>query len=141
VYSTLSSNGRFAVAITIATVLSWLGEVVHNALELPGLTVLSPEASIPGAIAALLLAVYLFAPYTRVALWSLLFWGLLNLIGGGILSVLLLGIFPFAPAQNLQHYLTHVFYGAAELPLVLTTMVQLRRRRVSEPSGGGLWTP
>ncbi|MDA4127363.1 MAG: hypothetical protein OK452_09230 [Thaumarchaeota archaeon] len=136
-YSTLTMNGRFAVAITIATVLAWLGEVIHNVLELPGLTVLSPEASIPGVIAALLLAAYLFAPYPRVALWLLLSWGLLGLIGGGILSVLPIGIFPFTAAQNLQHYLTHIFYGAAELPLVLTTIIQLRRRRVSEPSGGG----
>jgi hypothetical protein len=109
--------------------LSWLGEVIHNAYELPALTVLSPEASIPGAIAALLLAAYLFSPYTRVALWLLLFMGLLNLIGGGIFSVLPLGIFPFAPAQNLQHYLTHVLYSVAELPLVLVTMIQLKRHR------------
>jgi len=66
VYSTLALNGRFAVAIAIATVLSWLGEVVHNALELPGLTVLSPEASIPGAIAAFLLSVYLFSPLSLI---------------------------------------------------------------------------
>ena len=125
-YSTLALNGRFAVAITIATALSWLGEVIHNALELPGLTVLSPEASIPGVIAALLLAAYLFSPYPRVALWLLFFWGLLGLIGGGILSVLPLGIFPFAPA-TLQHYLSHVFYGAAELPLVLISITQLKR--------------
>jgi hypothetical protein len=129
VYSTLASNGRLAVATTTATMLSWLGEVIHNAYELPALTVLSPEASIPGAISAVLLAAYLFSPYARVALWSLLLVGLLNLIGGGILSVLPLGIFPFAPAQNLQHYLTHVFYSAAELPLVLITTRQLKRHR------------
>jgi hypothetical protein len=140
-YSTLALNGRFAVAIAIATVLSWLGEVVHNALELPGLTVLSPEASIPGAIAALLLSVYFFSPYTRVALWLLLSWGILGLIGGGILSVLPIGIFPFSPAQNLQHYLAHVLYSAAELPLILTALIQLRRRRVSEPSREGPRTP
>ena len=140
-YSTLAWNGRFAVAITIATLLSWLGEVIHNALELPGLTLLSPEASIPGAIAALLLAAYLFAPYPRAAEWLLLFWGLLGLIGGGILSVLPLGIFPFTPAQTPQHYLAHVLYSAAELPLVLVTTVQIRRRRVSGSSEGGPWIP
>jgi hypothetical protein len=127
-YSTLALNGRAAVAITIATVLSWLGEVIHNALELPSLTVLSPEASFPGVISALLLTAYLFSPYQRVALWLLFFWGLIGLIGGGILSVLPLGIFPFAPAQTLPHYLTHVLYSAAELPLVMITAVQLKRR-------------
>ncbi len=107
--------------------MSWLGEVVHNAIELPSLTILSPENSIPGLVAALLLGAYLFLPGQRVAIFLLFGWGLLNMIGGGIISVLPLSIFPYAPAQTLTHYLAHALYTVAEVPLVVTSWKHAKR--------------
>ena len=100
---------------------------MHNAVELPGLTILSLETSIPGILAVFLFGVYLFSPSTRVSLGLLLGWGLLNLVGGGIISVLPLNFLPFAPPQTVTHYLMHVFYSVAEIPLILITVRLLRQ--------------
>lgn len=84
------------------TLLSWLGMVIQNAVELPNLPIYRLE--------------YLFP-----SLLSLLFflgWAGINLIGGAILSVIPLPIWPFAPEQSLGHYLSHVIDGLAQLPLI-----------------------
>src|SRR5437667_1527088 len=52
-YSCLDQTGRITVLLALATLFSWLGEAIHNAVELPGLTILSLETSIPGIVAAL----------------------------------------------------------------------------------------
>jgi sugar phosphate permease len=51
---------------------------------------------------------------------GLLCWGLLHLVGGGILSVLPLPFLPFAPEQSVSHYLFHAIYAWAQIPLVLS---------------------
>ena len=56
----------------------------------------------------------------------LLAWGLLHLIGGGILSVLPLEMLPFAPEQSARHYAFHGVYAAAQLPLILAMWARLR---------------
>ena len=126
-YSCLDQTGRITVLLALATLFSWLGEAIHNAVELPGLTILSLETSIPGIVAALFFGAYLFSPFTRLSLGLLLGWGLLNLVGGGIISVLPLNVLPFAPPQTVMHYLLHVFYGVAEIPLILITARLLRQ--------------
>ena len=126
-YSCLDQTGRITVLLALATLFSWLGEAIHNAVELPGLTILSLETSIPGIVAALFFGAYLFSPFTRLSLGLLLGWGLLNLVGGGIISVLPLNFLPFAPPQTVTHYLTHMFYSAAEIPLILITVRLLRQ--------------
>lgn len=55
-------------------------------------------------------------------------WALLNLVGGGILSVLPVRLFPFEPEQSLGHYGAHVIYAVAELPLVVVAARALRSR-------------
>src|SRR5437867_739313 len=87
-YSSMNRTGRITFMLALATMLSWLGEAVHNAIELPGLTILSIENSIPGIVAALLFGAYLLSPFKRASVGLLLGWGLLNLVGGGIISVL-----------------------------------------------------
>src|SRR2546426_10949228 len=82
-YSRLDQTGRITVLLALATLFSWLGEAIHNAVELPGLTILSLETSIPGIVAALFFGAYLFSPFTRLSLGLLLGWDLLNLVGGG----------------------------------------------------------
>ena len=125
--SSLNQTGRIIVLLALATLFSWLGEAIHNAVELPGLTILNLETIIPGILAALLFGVYLFSPSTRLSLGLLLGWGLLNLVGGGIISVLPLNFLPFASPQTVMHYLSHVFYSVAEIPLILITARLLRQ--------------
>jgi hypothetical protein len=59
----------------------------------------------------------------------------LNLVGGGILSVLPLGLFTFQPEQSLRHYAIHVTYGVAQIPLAVLAARALRRRGC--PAAGG----
>jgi len=77
-------------------------------------------------VVALLFVAYLFLPFKRTSLRLLLGLGALNLVGGGIISVLPLSFLPFMPAQNATHYLVHVFYSVAEIPLIMTTTKMLR---------------
>jgi len=123
----LSGRGGTAVSLALTTMFSWLGEVVHNAVELPLLTVLSPENSIPGIIAAILFGTFLFSPFIRASAALLFAWGVFNLVGGGIVSVLPLSFLPFAPAQTLTHYLAHLFYSVAQIPLLVVTSRLLRQ--------------
>ena len=52
--------------------------------------------------------------------------GLCQLVGGAILSVLPLPFLPFAPAQTVDHYLTHVILGITQIPIVVIPL-KLRR--------------
>src|SRR5688572_17742459 len=107
------------------TLLSWLGLAVHNMVELPGLTLLSPEYIIPG-----LLNLFLFLGWWKLCpRWImailLLGWALFNLIGGAVISVIPFGFLPFYPEQSLRHYFSHVVYGLAQLPLIITLIREL----------------
>ena len=52
-----------------------------------------------------------------------------ELVGGGILSVLPLGLFPFTPEQSLGHFGAHVVYAVAQIPLVLVAVIAIRMGR------------
>src|SRR2546428_13044880 len=104
----MNLTGRITVMLALATMLSWLGEAVHNAVELPGLTILSFENSIPGTEVALLFGAFLLSPFKQASVGLLLGSGLLNLVGGGIFSGLPLNFLPFAPAQTLTPSLAHL---------------------------------
>ncbi|WP_214322530.1 hypothetical protein [Nonomuraea sediminis] len=110
----------------VAIVLSWLGLVVHNFADLPGQTLLSPETAIPTA--GYVVAVLLWWRFRRVMSWVLLGWGWLQLVGGGIISVLPLPFLPFDPEQTLYHYAFHVLYGALQVPLLIMLTRYLRGR-------------
>jgi hypothetical protein len=129
-------TGSGWIAVTIgATVLAWAGFLLHNLADLPGQTPLSPESLLPTLVTVTLLALWL-APATRTAAaWALLAWSALNLIGGGILSVLPLGIFPFQPEQSWKHYAFHLAYTVTQMPLIwICTAWLLRSRRVDRRS-------
>jgi hypothetical protein len=106
--------------------LSWLGEYVHNLFELPQLTVLSPENSLPALTTAVLVAVWAQRPLRRAGTVLLLVWAALHLVGGGLVSVLPLEILPFTPTQSLAHYAVHLLYGLAQLPLIVLMIKSLR---------------
>jgi hypothetical protein len=118
-------NQQFRLVVALAA-LSWLGLFIHNAIELPALTVLSPENSLPALVTTLLVVSWLLLPWKRAAAVVLLGVALAHLVGGGIISVLPLSFLPFAPEQTLWHYLSHAFYALAQLPLIGVLIQQLR---------------
>jgi hypothetical protein len=59
-------------------------------------------------------------------------WVVLNLIGGGLLSVLPLPFLPWVPEQSLAHYAVHVVYAAAQLPALWLLARPSGRRVVKE---------
>jgi len=113
--------------VALFTSLSWLGMMIHNAIELPQLTLLSPEVGIPTLIYIVLALGWWLLPNKRIWAVALFVWGLLHLLGGGILSVIPFSFLPFYPEQSLRHYFAHVVYSVAQLPLLWLSVRQLRR--------------
>jgi hypothetical protein len=112
-----------------ALCVSYLGFWVHEYYRVPASHGFTPE----GLLSLLLPAVLIFFAWWRfpwhlapiAAMWAL---GLLQLVGA-IVTVLPLAFLPFKPEQTLSHYLVHVVYAAAQIPLLLLAL-RLGRRRV-----------
>ena len=113
------NENRLTMRMGFLMMISWLGMMVHNRVELPGMPLYRPEYLVPTIISlGLFLGWWRQGHSRRVWAWLILFWTALHLIGGAILSVLPLAILPFDPEQSLGHYASHVFYGLAQLPLI-----------------------
>ena len=123
------TNNRLVRVVAAFTVLSWLGEVIHNAIELPSLTLLSPENSLPALVSGILFVGWWLLPYKRLAAILLIVWGTLHLVGGAIITVIPFGFLPFVPEQSLRHYFAHIVYGLAQLPLIGMMISQIRQSR------------
>lgn len=106
--------------------LSWLGLAIHNWADLGAQVLPGPETVAPTAVYLLLAAAWM-TPARRPAAWLMLLWGWLHLIGGGLLSVLPIPLWPFQPEQSLHHYAFHVIYAAAQVPLVVALSAFLRQ--------------
>jgi hypothetical protein len=117
-----------AVLLGILTAVSWVGMYLHNSMELPWLTLLSPENLGPALVSIFLIAGWLFTPFRRGFAFALLIWALLHFAVGGVLSVLPLPVWPFVPEQSVAHYLSHVIYAAAQLPLIVLLISLLRQK-------------
>ena len=113
------------VAMAAAIALSAGSMLAHNLYELP-LTPLDLENSGPIAVAAILGMAYAFRPDSKVIAGAALAWGLLNLVIGGVITVLPLPILPFSPEQSLTHYGAHVVYAVGQVPLVVVSYRALR---------------
>jgi hypothetical protein len=122
-----------AAAVVLASAIGVAGMIAHNVLEFGpdfGPDFLgSAETLIPVGIFGLLALLAWARPANTVVHVALVAWALLNLVGGGILSVLPLGLFPFEPGQSLGHYGAHVIYAAGQIPLVVVAARALRPRR------------
>lgn len=125
----LTRRNRPILGVAACTALSWLGEYIYNVADLPGLTLLSPENSLTALLALLLFLTWLVLPFKRLCSALLLGWGLLQFIGGGILSVLPFDFWPYVSEQTLKHYFFHALYGLAQIPLILVMVQQFRRAR------------
>lgn len=111
-------SGSWLIGILMA--FSLFGMILHNRFEFPAMPLLNPEYVIPSLFSLALFLGYSRQPrYQRVWAWLILLWGLLHLIGGGIISVLPLAFLPFEPEQSVSHYRSHVIYGITQFPLVL----------------------
>jgi len=113
-------------AVVLSAAVSAAGLFVHNLADLPGQTLLSPESLYPILLTAVLVVAW-FTPIRRIATWALLGWAALNLLGGGIVSVLPLPFLPFRPEQSFRHYAFHLLYFASQLPLLIVTARWLRK--------------
>src|SRR5262245_37095691 len=113
--------------IAAFALLSWLGAFIHNMADLPGLTLLSPENSVPALITLVLFLAWWRLPNKRLAPLVLLAWAFFpQFLGGGILSVFPFSFWPWNPPQTLFHYSMHILYAVAQLPLIIALIRQLR---------------
>ena len=119
------------VAMAAALTLSAGSMLAHNLYELP-LSPIDLENSGPILVAAVLGVAYAFRPDSKAVAVAALAWGVLNLVIGGIVSVLPLSILPFVPEQSITHYGAHVVYTLGQVPLVM-----LAYRAAARPDGGG----
>ena len=123
-----------AAAVVLASFIAAAGMVAHNVREFGPAFLLRPETVIPLAMFGLFALLACARPANAIVHVLLLAWAVLNLVGGGILSVLPLGLFPFQPEQSLGHYGAHVIYAIAQLPLVVVAARALSWR--GRPAAG-----
>jgi hypothetical protein len=108
-----------AAVLVLASVIAAAGMVAHNVFEFGPAFLLNPETVLPLGIFGSLAALAWAKPANAIVHVLLLAWAVLNLVGGGILSVLPLELVPFRPEQSIGHYAIHVVYGVAQLPLIV----------------------
>ena len=111
--------------MAVAFALSWLSMLGHNLAELP-LTAADIENTGPLMVDVMLLFAYWRRPSSRGVQVAILGWAGLNLLIGGLVTVLPLPFLPFAPEQTLSHYLTHIAYALGQLPLLVAALGALR---------------
>jgi hypothetical protein len=113
------------IGVTIAAVVvSLLGMAFHTVREFGWPALWNPASGmIPVlAVQVALVAAWLRADRPRGLTKALLGTGVIQVLGGAIISVLPLPILPYIPDQSLQHYISHVGYGIAQLPLIGVTL-------------------
>ncbi len=101
-----------------ALAISWVSMLAHNLYELP-LSPVDPENSGPLVVAVALGLAYAARPGSFLVATLAFAWGVLNLVVGGVLSVLPLSVLPFVPEQTVIHYGAHVVYALGQVPLVV----------------------
>ena len=118
-----------AAAVLAASAIAAGGMLAHNVLELGPAFLVDPQTLIPLAIFAILAILAARETAGRGTWLAMLAWGALNLVAGGILSVLPIGLFPFQPDQTLEHYGVHAVYALTAVPLVVVAWSGLQASR------------
>lgn len=121
------SQGK-SVLVAVLLFLSWAGAYIHTTIELQ-LPVWRPENGIPALIGLGLFLGWRRQPQRRrLWTWLLLAWTAgAHLFVGALLSVIPLPVWPFVPEQSAGHYISHVIYGIAQLPLIWVLWQALRK--------------
>lgn len=111
--------------------MSWLGLWVHELYRVPAQFGFTLESMLFHLLPALIifLAWWRF-PRSVLPLYGMWVLGILHGLGGGVLSVLPLPIWPFVPEQTVSHYVVHGVYFIAQIPLLLLAFTLMRRLRV-----------
>ena len=112
-------------AMAAALAISAGSMLAHNLYELP-LAPIDLQNSGPVFVAVLIGVAYVLQPMSKAVAAAALGWGVLNLVIGGIVTVLPLPILPFVPEQSLAHYGAHVIYTIGQVPLVILACRALR---------------
>lgn len=128
------------MVIVASVLISWVGFVVHNFADLPHTSFLDPNTLGPTLVWLVLTIVWL-ARRSRLSARLLFGWIALNLVGGGILSVLPLPILPFRPTQSLYHYAFHALYTIAQIPAVTLLVREIAPGRCGKTHGPEVATP
>lgn len=114
-----AGTGEHSVAtghVLVAVGASIGGLLVHNLEEFPPSILLGPETWVPVAITVMLGMALLGRPGTGVFV-AAAGWAVIVIAVSGA-SVLPLPIWPFTPEQTVSHYMAHVVYALAQLPLL-----------------------
>lgn len=116
-------------AFAAVTAISWAGLLVHNSREF-GLsaTLDLTTGSLPMGLLALAMAISWWRQAVARKLVAALAVavGLIHLLFGGVVSALPLAVLPFTPEQSVAHYLSHLVYSVAQLPLIWFAVRSLR---------------
>lgn len=134
-----TADRRRVGLLALALAVSWASMVFHNQWELP-ITPLDLANTGPLAVDIALLVACWRWPRSHVVWTVVLAWGLLNMVVGGLVTVLPLPVLPFGPEQTVDHYAVHVVYAIGQLPLVLVAggaLRQLRHRKYWIGADGG----
>ncbi len=118
-------------ALPMSVVFSALGMALHTVREFGWAGILAPATGmLPMAAIQIGLLGWWWRSgrSSRTAVRWLMYLGILQLIGGAILSVLPLPILPFVPEQSPDHYISHAVYGLAQLPLIVVALREVVAR-------------
>lgn len=117
-------------AVLAALLVSAAGHVVHNLAEFPPSILLGWETLVPLGVTVLLGAGLVYRP-SRATYFTAVGWSLVVIVFGGG-SVLPFGFLPFAPEQSISHYLSHLIYALAQLPLLWAGYRGVKEAQIDE---------
>ncbi len=115
--------------------MSWLGMWVHEFYRVPAQFGFTLESMLFHLLpAGIIFLTWLRFLWHVLPLYGMGTLGILHGLGGGILRVLPLPIWPFAPPQTASHYIVHGVYLIAQIPLLLLAFTLIRSHRVAPRS-------
>jgi hypothetical protein len=118
-----------------ALIVSWLGFWVHEFYRIPAQLGFTFEDLLFHLLPSLIIFVAWWRfPRSILPIYGMLVLGILHGLGGGVLSILPLPIWPFAPPQTVLHYVAHGIYFIAQIPLLLLAFMLMRRLHVTPRS-------
>ena len=107
------------------SLLAMIGMHIHNS-DLPDLTLLSPENSIPSLLWIVLFLLWWSVP-NKLTNILLLSWALLNFVGG-LLSAIPFSFWSLGKLQIFGHLFNHAVYALAQVPLIIFLLYLIRKR-------------